>query len=170
MPWRHSTPERNRERAEKGLLEDSRSFFQIHIVTGRERFTSTVLVPKLCNTRLPGALTGPMRVHGGQQLSWWNGCKPLVGTLVMTGLLHCKSWAKDMADEKRNERSLSNTLGIRKAIQWRVFFSLGKWCPRTSSICADKSRGFSLHLLSVTWETSLYILSGVPDEKSCLIQ
>ena len=123
--------------------------FFVNIVTGRERFTSTVLVSKLCNTRLPGALKGPMRMHGGQQLSWWNSCKPLVGTLVMTGLLHRKGWAKDMADEKRNERSPSNTVRICKAIQWRVFFEPWKTMPKDIvHMCWQNSGLFSPPLIS----------------------
>ena len=144
----------------------------IHIVTGNKRnvwlaIFPTVLVPKLCKTSPLGVFTGPMRMHGGQQLSWWKGCKSLVGTLVMTGLLHRKSWANDMADKKRNERSPLNTVGIRKAIQWS--FEPWKTYLRTSSICADGSRNFSLHLLSVTRETSLYILSGAPGESDTTV-
>ena len=86
---------------------------------------------------------------------------------MMTGLLHRKSWANDMADEKRNERSPFNTVGIRKAIQWS--FEPWKTYLRTSSICADGSRNFSLHLLSVTRETSLYILSGAPGESDTTV-
>ena len=125
------------------------------------RFILTVLVPKFCNTRLLGALTGPMQMHGGQQLSWWNGCKPLVGTLVMTGLLHRKSWENDMADGKR-KHSLLKTLGIRKAIQWS--FEAWNMMPKDNVHASWWKLGIYPRPVVSQSIKSLYILLDASDE------
>ncbi|KAF7999509.1 hypothetical protein HF325_006185 [Metschnikowia pulcherrima] len=65
----------------------------------------------------------------------------------MTGLSYRKSWTGDMGDETRNEHSPLKTDMMSKEI-----------------VHMCESRSFSLHLLSVTRETPLFILSGVLDE------
>ena len=50
----------------------------------------------------------------------WNDWKSLAGRLMMTSLLHRKSWANDMAKEETNERNPLRIVGIHNPFQWSI--------------------------------------------------
>ena len=70
---------------------------------------------------------------------------------------------------KRSETSVSLSEMWEFTKQFSGDFRLGTLCRRISPICAGRSRGFSLHVLSVFRKIPLYILSSIPDESETIV-